>query len=278
MRASGATHKPGTCQWPKPCTKAVKEMLPMSSFKPPATRMENWSQLLLQVPVSRGKSNILLTQVTSTSSARLLFPESSCAARAAAPVQRSFCTPARVTLGRKLRQADKVTAAQVTRHRQDVPPFQLHAPSSHQGFKLTCEHLPIPSPTCQQRIILPLWQDICLMNCSYMAHALLHKLKAKITGVFFFIQPWNKTTVWSTFNWLKIWKRFSPLKTKTRRAREKEKSKVKYFLLGTWRAGRILTPDTWQTPGGVQGTFKLPKLVNINWSCTSEGPGKKIPL
>lgn len=100
-------------------------------------RMENWSQLLLRVPVSQGKSNNLLNQVTATSSVHLWFCESSRAARTAAPVNCSFCTPARVTLRRKLRQADKVTAAQVTRHWQGVPPFQLQTPSSQQGFQLT---------------------------------------------------------------------------------------------------------------------------------------------
>lgn len=65
----------------------------------------------------------------------------------AAPVNCSFCSPARVTLRRKLRQADKVTAAQVTGHRQRVPSFQLQTPSSHQGFKLTCYPRNIcPSP------------------------------------------------------------------------------------------------------------------------------------
>lgn len=42
--------------------------------------------------------------------------------------------PARITPRRKLRQADKVTAAQVTRHRQYVPSFQLQTPSSHQAL------------------------------------------------------------------------------------------------------------------------------------------------
>lgn len=125
-------------------------------------------------------------------------------------------------------------------------------PSSHQGFKLTCYPVnicPFPNPRVSKWIILPLWQNICLMNCSYMAHALLHKLNAKITGVIF-IQPWNKNRVWSTFNWLKIWKGFSPLKTKTRRVRDKEKFKVHYFLLGNVESWQDSNPrhltNTWR--------------------------------
>lgn len=36
-RGSGATHKPGTSKWPKSWTKALRELLPMSNFKFPAT-------------------------------------------------------------------------------------------------------------------------------------------------------------------------------------------------------------------------------------------------
>lgn len=99
----------------------------MGSFKLPATT---------DCTYKYGKL-IPLNQVTSTSDVHLLFHDSSCAARTAAPVSSSFCTPARVTLSRKFRQADKVAAAQVTRHRQHVPFFQLQTPSSHQVFKLT---------------------------------------------------------------------------------------------------------------------------------------------
>lgn len=118
--------------------------------------------------------------------------------------------------------------------------------------KLTCYPVnicPSPNPRVSKLIILPLWPNICLMNCSYMAHALLHKLKAKITGVIF-IEPWNKTRVWSTFNWFKNWKGFSPLKTKSRRVRDKEKFKVKYFLLGSMESWQDSNPrhltNTWR--------------------------------
>lgn len=133
-RGSGATHKPehpsgpnhGQTHWESCYQQAA------SNFLPPEWKTD--PSLYYRFPVFHGKSNILLKQVMSTSNVHLLCCESSCVARTAAPVNCSFCTPARVTLRRKLRQADKVTAAQVTRHRQYVPSFQLQTPSSHQAL------------------------------------------------------------------------------------------------------------------------------------------------
>lgn len=83
------------------------------------------------------------------------------------------------------------------------------------------------------------------------------QVESKNNWFFFSFSPETKTRVWSTFNWLKIWKGFPPLKTKTRRARDKEKFKVKCFLLGN--------VESWQDSNSRHLTNSW--SFKINWAC-----------